>query len=246
MTTTLVLRALVLACFSLGVLTAGYLWGELDGRSGPTRRQGGAGHRGWSRLRRVRRPARGVRGAPVPRRRRHRHWRHALAIAATYARALLSRGGSDVRIVAAGSGREAAEVLAVQLRGCAKPGAEGPVQCLGVADAEPPGDAADSGVGRFERRRRAAPTRSWQAVDTNTENRLCLVGWGRFELPTSASRSLSDRTEAVEGGRVRRWALACERARTVRVGRQRGVDAGCVVTRSFKGRSAGQAVRWAP
>jgi len=38
MTTTLVLRALVLACFSLGVLTAGYLWGELDGRSGPTRR----------------------------------------------------------------------------------------------------------------------------------------------------------------------------------------------------------------
>ena len=63
-------------------------------------------------------------------------------------------------------------MLAVQLRGCAKPGAEGPVQCLGVADAEPPGDAADSGVGRFERRRRAAPTRSRQAVDTNTENRL--------------------------------------------------------------------------
>lgn len=30
MTTTLVLRALVLACFSVGVLTAGYLWGELD------------------------------------------------------------------------------------------------------------------------------------------------------------------------------------------------------------------------
>lgn len=35
MTTTLVLRALVLACFSLGVLTAGYLWGELDVSQAP-------------------------------------------------------------------------------------------------------------------------------------------------------------------------------------------------------------------
>jgi hypothetical protein len=63
-----------------------------------------------------------------------------------------------------------------------------------------------------------------------------LVGWGRFELPTSASRNLSERTSAVPNGRDRRSLPHRERRRPTAVRLCRGADAGCHLE-SWAGRS---------
>jgi len=51
-------------------------------------------------------------------------------------------------------------------------------------------------------------------------------GWGRFELPTSASRSQAGRTGAVSGGRNRRSCPSPGQLRPTAVECDRGVDAG--------------------